>query len=138
MKRWITLVLTAALAGCATTGSDTSLNLGTLRDENNMRDRYRFPMTYPQIQQALLRHQQLCGSGPVFSLNQRSVNDARIVQHLSDPPRLARTVLVDMERVMGWDGERIVATAYAQYQVSNEEVARVFQAVLNPETCPGS
>lgn len=136
MKRWITLALTVALAGCAATGPDTAVSLGPLRDENNLRDQRRFPMTYPQIQQALLRHQQLCGSGPVFSLNPRSVNDARIVQHLSEPPRLARTVLVDLQRIIGWDGERITATAYAQYQVSNDEVARVFQAVVDPETCP--
>jgi len=131
MKKVLECLLLLALVGCATVTTTASL-----REANYLRDERRLPMTHAQVQKALLQHARLCGPGPTFALDARNTNEATIVQLLSDPPQIHRTVLIDLQQVYGWDGLRVVAKAYATFQVSDDEVKQVFTAVLNPASCP--
>jgi len=131
MKKILECILLLALAGCAAITTTASL-----REAKFLRDERRLPMTHAQVQKALLQHERLCGQGPTFSLLARHTNEATIVHALTDPPQLHRTVLVDLQQVYGWDGLRVVAKAYANFQVSDDEVKQVFAAVLDPASCP--
>jgi len=132
MKNIMTLVLMPlVIAGCA-----TSTTIDSLRDASLLRDERRLPMTHAQVQKALLQHARLCGQGPTFALHAHHTNEATIVQTLSDPPQLHRTVLVELQQVYGWDGFRLAAKAYATFSVSDAEVNQVFAAVLDPASCP--
>jgi len=132
MKNVMNLVLMSlAMVGCV-----ASLTTDSLRDASLLRDERRLPMTHAQVQKALLQHARLCGQGPTFALHARSTNEATILHALTDPPQIHRTVLVDLQQVYGWDGFRMVAKAYANFQVSDDEVNQVFAAVLDPASCP--
>jgi len=132
MKNIMTLVLMPlVMVGCA-----ASTTIDALREASLLRDERRLPMTHAQVQKALLQHERLCGRGATFALHARNTNEATVVQTFSDPPQVHRTVLVDMQQVYGWDGLRMVAKAYANFQVSDDEVNQVFAAVLDPASCP--
>jgi len=131
MKKIVTCTLLLVLAGCT-----ASRTVSSLRDASLLRHERRLSLTHAQVQRALFEHQRLCGRAPEFALNAHSVNEATVTYAFDHPPQLNRTVLVDLQQVYGWDGLRLAARAYASLQVTQDEIERVFQAMLNPTVCP--
>jgi len=135
MKKILECALLALLlAGCA-----APTTVASLRADSLLRGERRLPLTtYAQVQKALFEHARACGRAPEFSLHPRNSSEAMVVYALDDPPQIQRTVLVDMQQVVGWNGEQILARAYAGHQIRADVVEQVFAAILDPTTCPAS
>jgi len=131
LARTLALLCALWLAGCTTATNTVS----SLQNDALLRAERRFSMTHAQVQKALFEHERRCGRGPVFALSPRSTNEATVVYALEDPPQRQRTVLIVLQQATGWNGLLMTARAYAGFQVSQEQVERVFSAIHDPQTC---
>lgn len=127
----------AVLAGCA---ADTAgLRATDLRDPQYLRAERTISLTFPQIQQALFKHQAACGSAAVFSLDERQTSYATIVARPAGAVNFQNALLVDLTQYQGTIMEewRVKTKVYAYYADSATEkrIDQLFNSITHPEVC---
>ena len=137
MKVLMSVGLVLALGGCAA-GTQRS-PFDDLRNERNLRTERTVYLTFPQIQQALFKHQAACGVSYTFALEPRQTSYATVVyQPGPDSPDEA-AMLVEMAWYQGsWRTEERVKmkiyTAYGNSAVA-DRIDAFLAALAKPEQC---
>src|SRR3546814_8638922 len=80
MKKGMALLALLVLTGCA--NNTNGIRAKDLRSDVYFREERVLPMTFPQIQMALFKHEAACGSAPKFALEPGQTAYAK----LSDQP----------------------------------------------------
>ncbi|WP_397475692.1 hypothetical protein [Pusillimonas sp.] len=151
MNKAALLIVTAALlAGCAST--DGGIGLYQLETAQYMREERKLPMDFVQIQRAVFKQQAQCGSSLDFKVDEMHPSYARITQPLVEGAQpgewdkfmvLGLTLLQQQAaKILGVtlresDDPATRAQLYSYYTPSRGQVRAVFDAILNPELCPG-
>lgn len=139
MKKLALIALLATLTGCAS-GPD-GLTESNLRQSVYHRQERIVAATFPQLQMALFRQEQACGSAPTFKMNTRQTNFATLIDlpDPSSPYELA--VMADLTQFMETHlaPARIRAEIYSYYSDSAtlDRINRLFDAIEYPGVCPG-
>ncbi len=142
MKIFLSALAVAVLAGCASSPVGDSLpnqGLDDLRKPMNLRNERTIPMTFPQIQMALIRHQRLCGTAPEFSVTKGQTAYGTILQKQSPTDSLDQAILVDLTWLQPtWRQEtRVKAEVFSRSGGSavNERIRQLFATLANPDVC---
>ncbi|WP_353173613.1 hypothetical protein [Paracandidimonas soli] len=130
MRLPLILAAAALLASCATPFADQPWV--KLYDEQYLRSEQKWPMTLPQVQQALFAHEAKCGSAPQFSIDPEQPNIAHVWYAPESSPGLSNTVLLEIARLQS---ESLRVQAYAHLGVQESEIQRVKNMILSPEVC---
>lgn len=132
MKKRVTLVLLALLAGCAT--GPEGLSVTDLREPMYLRDERRLPLTFPKIQMALFQHNATCGTGLQLVLDSDNPSYAAMAWTPALDTPADRPVTMDLTQMASGT---VVVQAYSYYADSNQKIQQAFDAILHPEVCPG-
>lgn len=137
MKVLMSLGLVLALGGCAA-GTQRS-PFDDLRSERNLRSERTVYLTFPQIQQALFKHQAACGVRYTFALEPRQTSYATVVYQPSPALADEPPMLVDMVWYQGsWrTEERVKMKIYTAYGTGavNDRINAFVAALAKPEQC---
>lgn len=135
--RFLTLGLALVLAGCGSTVERSPFD--DLRAERFLRTERTVFMTFPQIQQALFKHQAACGVIYTFALEPRETSYATITYQPDPALQGEEPVLVDMVWYQGtWrNDERVKTKVYTPYDNSiiSRRITALFDALGKPEQC---
>lgn len=135
--RFLTLGLVLVLAGCGTTTPRSPFD--DLRHERNLRTERTVYMTFPQIQQALFKHQAACGVTYTFALEPRETSYGTITYQPDATATGEVPVLVEMVWYQGsWrNDERVKTKVYTPYDnsVVSRRINALFDALGKPEQC---
>lgn len=151
MKKAALFIATAAvLAGCAS--SQSGMGLYQIETAQYLRDERKLPMDFVQIQRAIFKQQARCGSTLDFKVDERHPSYARVTQPLIEGAQpgewdkymiLGLTLLQQSSaKILGItlresDDPATRAQLYSYYTPSRDQVRAIFDAILNPELCPG-
>ena len=148
-KNKVIWLVCALLAGCAQQ-PDAGRWLQDLRSETYFRAERVLPMTFPQIQMALFKHEAACGSAPEFALEPGQTGYATLVLRPDGVQDDKRVILADLmyyraSDLGGWmakDGDREYRTrakVYSFYTDSqlDARIDQMFNAVTHPGACAG-
>ena len=137
MKKLSMLVAAFVLSGCAV--DSTGLRPERLIRPDNLRTERILPMTFPEIQMALFKHESECGNAPVFKVKEGQTSYATITEHdVADQP-WNEVIVFDLAWLQPtWRFDtRTRVFVYSIY--SNSEVRQridaIFNAILKPEQC---
>src|SRR5690606_19603422 len=144
MKKGMALLALLVLAGCA---KNTEMSmLMSLRSDTYFRDQRVLPMTLPQIQMALFKHQAACGSAPDFSLEPGQTAYARLTDTPLDSSDCKQIIYTELVHYRGSDVTSILdkaaerdwrtrATTYSFYAGGNVDarIERMFNAITRPQ-----
>jgi hypothetical protein len=135
--RFLALPLVLLLAGCAASSSRSPFD--DLRHERNLRTERTVYLTFPQIQQALFKHQAACGVTYTFALEPRETSYATIT-FMPDASMPDETpVLVELVWYQGsWrNDERAKTKVYTAYDNStvSRRINALFDALAKPQQC---
>ncbi|NYT65767.1 hypothetical protein H0A58_07260 [Alcaligenaceae bacterium] len=144
MKVILSALAAVMLAGCAS-GSGNNQRIETLnglRKPINLRAEQILPMTFPQIQMALIRHERVCGSAPEFSVEDGQTAYGTILQKESPSDALDQAILVDLTWLQpSWRQEtRVKAEVFSRAGggAVNQRIEQLFATLTNPDACPGA
>lgn len=137
MKKSVMLMALAVLAGCA--ANPAGLRMTDLRDPQYLRTERTIPLTFPQIQQALFKHQAACGSAAQFSVDARQTSYATMVDRPAGAVNFQDAILVDLTQYQGtmmeeWRVKTKVYTYYADSATENR-IDQLFNSIAHPEVC---
>lgn len=139
MKKQLALLTLLILAGCAV--DSTGLRPDQLIQREYLRTERNLPMTFPEIQMALFKHESVCGSAPVFRVKEGESSYATITESGSDDLPWNQTIIFDLMWLQPTLRYESRTRAYVYSFYSNAEVkqriANIFNAILEPEICPG-
>ena len=148
MKKGIVLLAVLALAGCA--GQGTVDSTASLHTDAYSRGERILPMTFPQIQMALFKHQAACGEAPSFALVPGQTAYARLSDQPLEGADYKQIIVADLTHYRssdlgGWleaDEDRdwrTRAKVYSYYDNSQvgARIEQMFRAITNPQACPG-
>lgn len=138
MKKLFIFLAAVAVSGCAvdSTGPTTE----HLRKLDNLRTERTLEMTFPEIQMALFRHTQECGSGPIFEMKEGQTSYATIHES-ADTADLPwnQVLLVDLMWLQStWRYDtRTRVHVYSYYSDADvkQRIDAIFNAVLKPGQC---
>lgn len=137
MKKPFTLLAAIALAGC-TIASDSS-RMDELRKPDHLRTERNLPMTFPEIQMALFKHQDICGSGPEFQMKEGETSYATVMERDGANMPWNEVILFDLTWLKGsWRADsRSRVRVYSFYSDSDvrRRIDAVFKAITKPEEC---
>lgn len=139
MKTIIIGCLLMLLASCGT--SDPSQrHTDALRQEQYERTERTLGMTFPEIQQALFRHERYCGQAPVFEMKEGEASYATIKEANSEQLPWNQRILVDLmwlEPSMRQE-TRTRAQVYSFFsnKAIKTRIRNIFNAIERPEQCP--
>lgn len=140
MKKLAALVALTVVAGCASTAA-TGLRLNDLREPRFLRSEQSIPLTYPKIQMALFKHQEACGSAPVFAMEPGKTAYATIIDQPPGATGYEQAILLDLTRYEGTmlSEPRVEAVAYSYYAnaETDKRIKQIFEAIAHPDVCPG-
>ena len=137
MKKLLALMGVVVLTAC--TVDSTGLRPDQLRKPQHLRTERILPMTFPEIQMALFKHEQTCGTGPVFAMNEGQTSYATVTEPDSADQPWNQTLLFDLTWYQGtWRYDtRTRVQVYSFYSDSDikQRIAAVFNAILKPGEC---
>ncbi|MBP6020225.1 MAG: hypothetical protein KA735_12095 [Burkholderiaceae bacterium] len=144
MKILLSAFAVAMLAGCATSPVGDSLanqGLDDLRKPMYLRTERFIPLTFPQIQMALIRHERLCGTAPAFAVTEGQTAYGTIIQKQNPTDSLDQAILVDLTWLQPtWSQEtRVKAEVFSRNGGSavSQRIGQIFATLANPDACPG-
>ncbi|MGB6103233.1 MAG: hypothetical protein WBF88_05215 [Pusillimonas sp.] len=148
MKKSMALLALLLLAGCANNGVGSGAM--ALRDDANFRGQRVLPMTFPQIQMALFKHEAACGTAPQFALEPgqtayATLTDKPLVGTSYRDAVLAELMYYRASDLGSWlakDEERdwrTRAKIYSYYTGTeiDARIDQMFRAVTHPGECAG-
>lgn len=145
MKTLLSVFALAVLAGCATGPSNLSSSEwgeSNLRNPLFQRGEQQLQLTFAQIQMALIKHQRLCGTAPVFTMNEGEASYGRITQKNHPADDWDKTILIDLTAYPpNWRQEARTATeVFSRYggKEVNQRIKRIYAAINNPDVCPNT
>ncbi|NLY26879.1 MAG: hypothetical protein GX049_04935 [Alcaligenaceae bacterium] len=131
-------------AGCATTGTAPDSQRAQLADEQNFRTERVLFTTFPQIQQALFKHELACGVTYRFALEPRETSYASITYQPSDADIKQRGEAPLLATLVWYQPsfrqeERVKLAVYSQYANSavDQRIQYLLAALERPTQCPG-
>lgn len=137
MKKLFALLAVVAMTGCAVDSS--GFRPEQLATPKHLRTERNLDMTFPEIQMALFRHEDACGSGPVFKMKEGETSYATVTDRDIESQAWNEVVLFDLmwlQPTLRYD-TRTRVYVYSFY--SDADVKRridaIFNAILNPEEC---
>lgn len=137
MKTLYALMAALVLTGCVT--GSTGLRLDSLRQSDHLRTERNLPMTFPEIQMALFKHDAACGSAPVFRMKEGETSYATVTESDSADQPWNQTILFDLMWLKGtWRYDsRTRVYVYSFYSDSDvkRRIDAIFNAILEPEKC---
>lgn len=137
MKTLYVLIVALVLSGCVT--DSMGLRPDDLRTSDHLRTERNLPMTFPEIQMALFKHDAACGSAPVFKMKQGETSYATVTESDSAEQPWNQTILFDLMWLKGtWRYDsRTRVYVYSFYSDSNvkRRIDAVFNAILKPGQC---
>ncbi|NYT86643.1 hypothetical protein [Pollutimonas harenae] len=148
MKNGVALLALLTLAGCA--NNTNGIRAADLRSDAYFRTERVLPMTFPQIQMALFKHEAACGSAPKFALEPGQTALARLSDEPLGSTDRREIIVADLMHfrssdVGGWmapDEDRNYRTrakVYSYYAGSeiDTRIEQLFRAITHPQACPG-
>ncbi|WP_269497439.1 hypothetical protein [Castellaniella sp. S9] len=131
MKALIASILIAGLAACAAQPRGLTINeLET--PEHLVTERRRLPVDFAQVQQALFKHEALCGETFVFEMVPDTSAYGRVVYRPTPDAGWDRSVVISLVLL---HNRSVNAKAYSYYAGSLDTVYRMFSAMMKPEVC---
>ncbi|MER1966963.1 hypothetical protein [Castellaniella sp. GW247-6E4] len=131
MKVLIASILMAGLAGCATQpGALTLRELET--PQHLVTERRRLPVDFAAVQQALFKHQALCGETFVFEMEPDASSYGRVVYRPTPGAGWEQSVVISLVLL---HNRSVNAKAYSYYAGQLDIVYRMFSAMMKPEVC---
>lgn len=137
MKKLLVIFAVAFLSGCAV--DSTGLHPEQLTRPEHLRTERNLPMTFPEIQMALFRHDAACGAGPVFKMKEGKTSYATILESDSAERPWNQSIVFDLvwlQPTLRFD-TRTRVYVYSFYSDANVQrrIDAVFNAVLKPGQC---
>ena len=137
MKRLMPAMMAILVAACAVP-TQSERGIRELEETRYMRHQRTLPLSFVQVQRALTKHQQACGPGISFSVDQRQPSLARITQKASADAPWDRTTLMVLHMQSFEENKFQVKTqVYSYYSIPDSDVERLYRAILRPEECSG-
>lgn len=137
MKTLCALMIAVVLSGCA--AGSVGLDRDALRKPDHLRTERNLPMTFPEIQMSLFKHEAACGSAPVFKMNEGQTSYATVVEPDSADLPWNQIVLFDLMWLQPtWRYDtRTRVSVYSFYSDSDikRRIDVMFNAILKPEEC---
>lgn len=137
MKKLSVFIAAAVLAGCAV--DSTGLRPSQLIRPEHLRTERILPMTFPEIQMALFKHEAACGPGPVFRMKEGQTGYATVTEHDAADQLWNENIVFDLMWLQPtWRFDtRTSVKVYSFYSDSDvkQRIATVFNAILKPEQC---
>lgn len=141
MKTLIAGAVIVLLAACGTTDS-ASRHTDALRQAQYQRTERTLQMTFPEIQQALFRHDRHCGQAPVFRMKEDEASYATITEVDTDDRPWNQRILVDLTWLEPSVRHETRTRVHIYSFFSNKEIKRRIQTILDaierPEDCPSA
>ncbi|HEY9281409.1 MAG TPA: hypothetical protein VIP51_15165 [Eoetvoesiella sp.] len=135
MKKLASIISVILLAGCA--ASTTGLRPNDLETSDRLRAERTLPLSFVQVQQAVLKHKSICGQGPEFAVDSGHPGLARVIQKLTPDAQLEHSLVMTLIlRPTEEDKFSVKTHVYSYYAVSDEQVQQLYAAILRPEECP--
>lgn|SRR5690625_2931930 len=139
MKKLLVGMVITVLTGCAV--DSTGLRPDHLTRPEHLRTERTLPMTFPEIQMALFKHEATCGNAPVFRMKEGETSYASITESGAEDMPWNQTIIFDLmwlQPTLRFD-TRTRVQVYSFYSDSSvkQRIEAIFNAVLNPEQCPG-
>ncbi len=137
MKKLLALLAAITLSGCAV--DSTGLRPEQLTRPEHLRTERTLPMTFPEIQMALFKHDAACGSGPVFKMKEGQTSFATVTEHDTADMPWNQTILLDLTWLKGTlryeTRTRVnVYSFYGDADISRR-IDAIFGAILKPGEC---
>lgn len=137
MKRLFALLCMLVLSGCAV--ESTGLRIEHLRDEDHLRTERNLPMTFPEIQMALFKHDAACGAAPIFRMNEGQTGYATVIESNSEDLPWNQVILFDLMWLQDTWRYDTRTRVYVYSFYSDADVKRridaIFSAILKPGVC---
>ncbi len=137
MKKLLAFLALIVLSGCAVDG--TGLRPDRLATPEHLRTERTLPMTFPEIQMALFKHDAACGSGPVFKMKEGQTSFATVTEHDTADMPWNQTILLDLTWLKGTlrYETRTRVNVYSFYGDAdiNRRIDAIFGAILKPGEC---
>lgn len=145
MKRILCVLTLSLLGACAAPGGGGETSQRTqndLRKPMYLRTEQLIPLTFPQIQMALIKHRRLCGYAPKFSVVEGQTAYGSIVDRSDTADGWDKAILIDLTWLQPtWRQEtRVRAEVFSVYggRDVDERIRLAFAAISQPEICPGA
>lgn len=137
MKKLSVLVAAIVLSGCA--ADSTGLRPAQLISPEHLRTERMLPMTFPEIQMALFKHETACGSAPVFTMKEGQTSYATVTEPGAEEQAWNETIIFDLmwlQPTWRYDTRTrvMVYSFYADSDIKTR-IDTVFNAILKPEQC---
>ena len=139
MKKVLIGIALVALAGCAVDSTG-------LRPEHLMRPEHlcterNLPMTFPEIQMALFKHEAKCGTAPYFRVKEGETGYATITEPGAQDMPWNQTIIFDLmwlQPTLRYESRtRVYVYSFYSNADIKQRIDAVFNAILHPEYCPG-
>ncbi|MGO3891897.1 MAG: hypothetical protein ACTJHW_13060 [Paenalcaligenes sp.] len=124
-------VAAMGLAGCvATAPMDEGQN--TLRQDQYLRDTYRFYSSLAEIQQNLFANQRLCGSEFDWALDPYQIHYATVVYKAKPGAEIKESLLFDLT---SYGTGYVEAKIYSYLPMSGKEATKALRILQDPKVC---
>lgn len=133
MKYAVICGVLAVLVGCA--GQPGVISLSTLETPAHVVAERRLPMNFAAIQQALFKHEAVCGQTYTFQAAPNSLSQARVIYRPTPDAGWDTSLLIDL---LLYQNLTVRARAYSYYSGRNDAIDRMLAAMLHPEVCSGA
>ncbi|HUH40976.1 MAG TPA: hypothetical protein VL024_08920 [Castellaniella sp.] len=131
MKALLASLVLALLAACAAQPHAlTLIDLET--DQYLVTERRRLPVDFAEVQQALFKHEALCGQTFVFEMAPNSSAYGRVVYRPTPDAGWDRSVVISLVLL---HNRSVNAKAYSYYSGQLETIYQMFSAMMKPEVC---
>jgi len=149
-KAALSMAAAVLLAGCAT--SERGLGLYQLETLPYQREVRNLPMDFVQIQRAVFKQQARCGSMLQFKVDEKHPSYARVTQPMAEgvqPGEWDKMMVVGLTLMQNSEAKLLGITLregaeastkaqlYSYYAPSKEQVHALYNALLQPDLCPG-
>lgn len=149
-KAALSILSALLLAGCAST--ESGVGLYQIETTQYMHEERKLPMDFVQIQRAVFKQQARCGSTLDFKVDEMHPSYARVTQPFIEGAQpgewdkymiLGLTLLQQSSaKILGVtlresDEPATRARLYSYYTPSRDQVRAIYNAILQPDLCPG-
>ena len=136
MIRPASVAMVLLLAACAAP-SQSERGAGALEQAQLLRHERTLPLSFVQVQRALIKHEQTCGPGIRFNVDEHVPSLARITHQATPDAPIDRTTLMVLHlQSLEEDKYRVKTRVYSYYSIPDADVERLYRAILRPEECP--
>lgn len=137
MRKLSASVIFVILAGCAT--PSTGPQIEHLTKPEHLRTESILPMTFPEIQMALFKHDATCGSAPVFKMKESQTGYATVMEVDGADRPWNETIVFDLawlQSTLRFE-TRTSVKVYSFYSDADvkRRIAAIYDAILKPEQC---